>query len=95
MENPKILNQKELQGHIKQLDGWLIEKKSIKKEWKFQNFIEAFAFMTKVALLAESIDHHPNWNNVYSSVIIELTTHDFGGITKKDIELATAINNIE
>ena len=61
---------------------------------KFRDFSEAFAFMTRVALLAEKLDHHPEWTNVYSRVEIVLTTHDAGGVTAKDIELATLIDKL-
>jgi 4a-hydroxytetrahydrobiopterin dehydratase len=61
---------------------------------KFKDFSEAFAFMTRVALLAEKLDHHPEWTNVYSRVEIVLTTHDAGGVTAKDIELATLIDKL-
>ena len=60
--------------------SWTIYNKTIKKEFKFNNFIEAFGFMTKVALLSEKMDHHPNWQNTYNKVKINLTTHDKGGI---------------
>ena len=61
----------------------------------FANFIDAFAFMTKVALLAEKMNHHPNWSNVYNKVGIKLQTHDKGNtVTKKDTDLATAIDNL-
>lgn len=60
----------------------------------FGDFVEAFGFMTQVALLAEKADHHPEWRNVYNRVDIELTTHDAGGLTLKDIELARAIDSL-
>lgn len=60
----------------------------------FGDFVEAFGFMTQVALLAEKADHHPEWRNVYNRVDIELTTHDAGGLTLKDIELARAIDGL-
>ena len=74
--------------------SWFIENKTIKKEFKFINFIEAFGFMTKVALLSEKLDHHPNWQNIYNKVTIELTTHDMGGITTNDTKLAEAIDEL-
>ncbi len=74
--------------------SWTIYNKAIKKVFEFNNFIEAFSFMTKVALLSEKIDHHPNWQNTYNKVTIELTTHDIGGITTNDIKLAKAIDQL-
>ena len=65
------------------------------REFKFTDFVSAFGFMSQVALLAEVRNHHPNWSNVYNRVTIELTTHDAGNtVTDKDIELATAINQL-
>ena len=75
------------------LDWKIIEDgKKIKKTFKFKSFIEAFSFMTKIAIYAEKKDHHPEWSNVYNKVEICLTTHDAGGITEKDVDL---INFIE
>jgi 4a-hydroxytetrahydrobiopterin dehydratase len=74
---------------------WKEEDNKLKKTFKFGNFQEAFAFMTRVAFLAESQQHHPNWSNVYNTVEIELTTHDDGNtITDKDQKLAKAIDKI-
>ncbi|MGF1534648.1 MAG: 4a-hydroxytetrahydrobiopterin dehydratase [Bernardetiaceae bacterium] len=72
---------------------WTEENNRLKRTFKFPDFITAFAFMTKVAFLAERFDHHPNWSNVYNTVVIELTTHDAGNtITEKDRQLAAAID---
>lgn len=78
------------------LNGWVYdpEAKAIRHEFKFKNFSEAFAFMTRVALLAEAANHHPEWSNVYSRVSIRLTTHDAGGLTAKDAALAEAIDRL-
>ncbi len=74
---------------------WTEENNKLKKSFKFKDFQEAFAFMTRVAFLAEKHDHHPNWSNVYNTVNIELTTHDKGNtITQKDRDLAKAIDEI-
>lgn len=74
---------------------WKEEDNRLKRTFKFNDFQEAFAFMTRVAFLAESHNHHPNWSNVYNTVIIELTTHDAGNlITEKDKKLAAAIDAI-
>ena len=68
---------------------------AIERTWVFKNFNEAFAFMTRVALAAEQRDHHPNWSNVYNRVQVQLSTHDAGGLTDKDIELARWMDSLE
>jgi len=74
---------------------WTEENNKLSKTFKFKDFQEAFAFMTRVAFLAETQGHHPNWSNVYNSVVIELNTHDAGNIvTEKDHKLAKAIDQI-
>lgn len=74
---------------------WKEENNRLKRTFKFEDFQEAFAFMTRVAFLAETHNHHPNWSNVYNQVEIELTTHDAGNtITEKDRKLAKAIDQI-
>ena len=89
-----LIEEKELNSFIEKNPSWIIKNKTIKKEFEFTNFIEAFSFMTKVAFLSEKMDHHPNWQNTYNKVIIELTTHDMNGITTNDIKLANYINNL-
>ena len=74
---------------------WREENNSLVREWIFKDFVEAFAFMTKVAFLAEKHQHHPNWTNVYNRLEIKLNTHDAGGVvTQKDRDLAKAIDAI-
>lgn len=74
---------------------WIEENHKLKKNFQFKNFIEAFSFMTRVAILAEKMNHHPNWSNVYNRVTIELSTHDAGNIvTEKDRKLAEAIDAV-
>ena len=76
------------------LKGWTHDAKrdAIAKTFVFANFVEAFAFMTKTALAAERMDHHPEWSNVYKTVNVLLTTHDAGGLTAKDVELARVMD---
>ncbi len=87
------LNEQEVQGKMKSLDtSWTRIENSISREILFKNFIEAFSFMTSVALIAEKLDHHPNWENVYNKVSITLSTHDADGLTNKDFNLAKEID---
>lgn len=75
--------------------SWKEENNALKRNFKFKNFIEAWAFMTKVAMVAEKMNHHPEWSNVYNTVNITLTTHDEGNtITDKDRELAKKIDEL-
>jgi 4a-hydroxytetrahydrobiopterin dehydratase len=78
-------------------NGWDLEKpeqKAIARTFIFNNFNEAFAFMTRVALYAETVNHHPEWSNVWNRVEIRLTTHDANGLTQKDIDMASWMNGI-
>ena len=76
------------------LPGWSMsgERDAIRREFKFADFSAAWAFMTRVALLAEKHDHHPEWSNIWNSVRIALSTHDVGGVSGKDVQLAKAID---
>ena len=74
---------------------WQEKNNTLYKKFTFSNFIDAFSFMTKVAIIAEKMNHHPNWSNVYNTVEISLNTHDAGDIvTEKDYELAKAIDGL-
>lgn len=75
------------------LSGWdhAAERDAISRHFEFADFSEAFAFMTRVALIAESMDHHPEWSNVYNKVDVTLTTHDAGGLSERDVKMAKAI----
>jgi 4a-hydroxytetrahydrobiopterin dehydratase len=81
---------------MSQLSGWSIVqgRSAIMKSFKFKNFGQAFGFMTEAALVAEKMDHHPEWFNVYSRVDVTLTTHSDGGITDLDVKLAKAMDGI-
>ena len=89
-----LINQTQLNNFINKNPSWIVDNKTIKKEFKFENFIDAFGFMSKVAILSEKMNHHPNWQNTYNKVKIELTTHDKGGITKNDTKLAESIDKL-
>jgi 4a-hydroxytetrahydrobiopterin dehydratase len=73
---------------------WQICQGKLNKEFRFNDFVEAFGFMTKVALVAEAMDHHPEWFNVYAMVRVDLATHDAGGITEMDFALAARIETL-
>ena len=79
---------------VAELRGWIEveDRDAIRKVFHFGNFSEAWAFMTRIALLAEKMDHHPEWSNVYKTVDVTLATHDSGGVTDKDIRLAEAMD---
>ena len=89
-----ILEQHQLDYFIEKNPSWIIDNNTLKRELKFNNFIDAFGFMSKVALLSEKMDHHPDWQNTYNKVRINLTTHDKGGITTNDISLAESIDKL-
>ena len=73
------------------LEQWCLKDDKLYRRFVFADFVEAFGFMSRVALLAERMDHHPEWSNVYKTVNVLLTTHDAGGLTMKDVELARAM----
>jgi 4a-hydroxytetrahydrobiopterin dehydratase len=75
-----------------ELPHWMVEGEHLKRAFRFQDFVQAFGFMAKVALLAERADHHPEWSNVYNKVEIALTTHDAGGLSARDVKLAREID---
>lgn len=76
------------------LNGWQYKENAIEKKYEYPDFIQAFAFMTRVALLAEKANHHPDWENGYNKVKIRLTSHDVGGITDRDFNLAEQIEKV-
>ena len=90
------LNDDERTRMFEELNGWSLQndRDAIQKSFRFKNFQEAFAFMTRVALLAEKQDHHPEWFNVYNRVDITLATHDVDGLSERDARLATSIDAI-
>ena len=76
------------------VDGWDELDGKLHREFEFKNFSQAFAFMARVALAAEKVDHHPDWSNSWNKVVIDLVSHDKGGITDRDTALATTINGL-
>jgi 4a-hydroxytetrahydrobiopterin dehydratase len=91
----QLYNVSECQMKLKEFHlDWKFDDNGIEKEFQFQNFVKAFEFMTKVAVVAEDKKHHPEWTNVYNNVQVRLTTHDSGGVTDKDFDLALAMEQI-
>jgi 4a-hydroxytetrahydrobiopterin dehydratase len=76
------------------IEGWTFKQDAIHKFFVFKNFVQAFSFITAVALVAEKMDHHPDWSNSWNTVSISLSTHSRGGVTDKDLELANIINGL-
>lgn len=91
---PSLLSADQRQMLPVTLPHWTIHEQSISRELVFNDFNEAFGFMSRVALLAEGRNHHPNWSNVYNRVSITLSTHDLGGLSDLDVELAAAIDQL-
>lgn len=92
MTRPKALEEAEIEAKLADLEGWALVDGKLHRTFRFANFVEAFGFMASTALVAEKMDHHPEWSNVYATVVVDLTTHDAGGVTTLDFELAAAMN---
>lgn len=90
----KKLTEQEINDHLETLVGWNYNNSSLQTSFEFENFKEAFTLMSRIAFEAEALNHHPNWTNVYNTLEISLSTHDAGGVTEKDIQLAKAIEEI-
>ena len=88
------LSQTDIDEELKNLPGWSVVNEKLHKEFQFDSFNQAFGFMTRAAMEIEKMNHHPEWFNVYSKITIELTTHDAGGITKNDVNLAKILNSL-
>ncbi|HEY9828899.1 MAG TPA: 4a-hydroxytetrahydrobiopterin dehydratase [Stenomitos sp.] len=87
-----VLAPEDLNNRLKTLEGWSIQGEKLHKQFQFTDFVSAFGFMASMALVSESMGHHPEWFNVYNKVTVDLTTHDAGGITTKDVDWAMAAN---
>ena len=79
---------------LEDLPGWQLDQNKLYREFVFEDFSQAFGFMSRVALAAETADHHPEWFNVYNRVRVHLTTHDAGGITQRDLDLAARMSEV-
>lgn len=88
----KKLTDTEITEHMKALPGWELDTDRIRREFRFKDFVEAFGWMTSVAIVAESMNHHPEWRNVWATVEVELSTHDAGGLTELDMKLAAKMD---
>lgn len=93
MSEPQLTPQ-EVTAHLNKLEGWTISNDKLHKEFKFSDFVTAFGFMSSMALVSESMGHHPEWFNVYNKVVVDLTTHDAGGISMLDINWADKANQL-
>jgi len=94
LANIAKLSDQEIQARLGKLAGWTVSQGKIHREYKFADFVHAFGFMASAAVQAEALAHHPEWSNVWNRVTVDLTTHDAGGITEKDFELAAAMESI-
>lgn len=94
MSERRKLTDEELDEALSELDGWSVEDGKLHKEYEFEDFVTAFGFMASVALCAERKNHHPEWFNVYNRVRVDLSTHDVGGITTWDVELAKQMDTV-
>jgi 4a-hydroxytetrahydrobiopterin dehydratase len=88
------ISHKEIEKELKDMPGWTIVEGKLHKEFQFNDFNQAFGFMTRAAMHIEKMNHHPEWFNVYNKLIVDLTTHDAGGITENDIKLAKTLNSL-
>lgn len=93
MKTPR-LSQQEIDQALASLPGWTIDNGKLHREYRFADFIHAFGFMATAAIAIEKNNHHPEWFNVWNQVRVDLTTHDSGGITSKDVELAALLDQI-
>jgi len=88
------LSSEQISQELKNLPGWSVKDEKLQKDFEFVDFNEAFGFMTRAAMHIEKMNHHPEWFNVYNKLTVDLTTHDAGGITENDINLAKILNSL-
>lgn len=91
---PSKMTEEEVRRKLSDLPGWELVEGKLHRSLRFDDFSRAFGFMCSLALVAQAKDHHPEWSNVYNRVVIDLSTHDAGGITELDFELAAAANDL-
>jgi len=87
-QKPQRLNEAEIGSALAEIGGWTVQNGKLHREYRFASFVEAFGFMASGALIAEAMNHHPEWFNVYHTVRIDLVTHDVQGISQNDLEMA-------
>jgi 4a-hydroxytetrahydrobiopterin dehydratase len=92
MTERKMLEPKDIDQLLGIVRGWTVTNGKLHKDFQFEDFIQAFGFMSSVALIAESMNHHPAWSNVYNKVAIDLNTHSEGGISRLDFEFARKVD---
>ncbi len=88
------LTEEQIASGLEGVPGWAVKEGKLHRVFQFSDFNEAFGFMTRAALVAESMNHHPEWFNVWNRVVVDLSTHDVGGISGKDFELAGKMNEL-
>jgi 4a-hydroxytetrahydrobiopterin dehydratase len=92
--SPAAVSSETLDAFLAAHPEWSVVDGKLHRELSFPNFIEAFGFMTRAAIVAQSMDHHPEWSNVYGTVVVDLVTHSAGGITENDLTLASALDEL-
>lgn len=90
-----LLSDEQIKTELTGLSGWSVVNGKLHKDFVFDDFVEAFGFMTRAAIHIEKMNHHPEWFNVYNKISVDLTTHDAGGITQNDIALARTLNSLK
>ena len=91
---PERLSDTEIESALERVPGWMVRDGKLHREFRFRNFNQAFGFMARAALYAEVMNHHPEWSNVYATVVVDLVTHSADGITNLDFALAKKMNAI-
>ncbi len=94
MTRPSKLSDEQIRKGLSGIPGWKLSDGALRRDFRFKDFTRAFGFMSSLALVAEARNHHPDWSNVYNKVSVGLNTHDVGGITELDFELAAAANDL-
>jgi 4a-hydroxytetrahydrobiopterin dehydratase len=89
-----MIGDDEAEARLRNLPGWVVEGQDLTREFKFKDFVQAFAFMAQAALVAEKMNHHPDWSNSYNRVTVRLTSHEAGGLTSADFDLAEHMQEI-
>jgi 4a-hydroxytetrahydrobiopterin dehydratase len=94
MKRPRKLDPDRIRDMMQKVPGWTLDGERLHRKFEFGDFVEAFRFMSAAALVAERMNHHPEWSNVYNRVEVRLTTHDAGGLTDLDFELAGSLSKL-